>query len=283
MEHDIVKRKFHFRGAPYYAACLNVPESIQHPSWWSHVDEHDVRMRDWYIQHGDIVHDLGAAYGSYALPALARGAALVTAFSPQASPGLGMSEADFLRMSLEMNDFKLYEDLLPIYEKPGQAVYISENGLYREGVAYLNVDTQETWSSLEEAKNSNVDVSSDNILKVGTFDKYCEEHMLRTIMKENPIANHWLKLDVEGAEDMVLLGAQSYIREFHPIIQVENHSFKIPNIVFRVAQALGRITDSHDDYRMIHNYPYHSVSHSIWLHRSYEWLEGIGPVRKEFL
>lgn len=45
-------------------------------------EEQSTRAKYWQIQSDDIVVDIGACFGSYTLPALARGAALVLAFEP---------------------------------------------------------------------------------------------------------------------------------------------------------------------------------------------------------
>ena len=52
-----------------------------HASAWTFEDEEQFRDRWWKPSTGETVLDIGAAFGSYALPALARGARVVC-FSP---------------------------------------------------------------------------------------------------------------------------------------------------------------------------------------------------------
>src|ERR1700750_1177923 len=69
-------REREFRGAKF----RNVVTDL-HASDFTHDDEQEVRDRWWHVEPGDVVLDVGAAFGSYALPALALGARVV-AFSP---------------------------------------------------------------------------------------------------------------------------------------------------------------------------------------------------------
>jgi FkbM family methyltransferase len=66
-------------------------------SWWSFHTEQEVRDAFWRIEAGEVVFDVGAAWGSYCLPALAAGAT-VWAWSPD-------MEAPLLRQSVGINEF----------------------------------------------------------------------------------------------------------------------------------------------------------------------------------
>ena len=69
-----------FRGHPYKIAYTE--KFPQDPSWFTYDDEVSVRDRQWDVKPGDVVLDVGAAFGSYAVTALACGAEHVFAWSP---------------------------------------------------------------------------------------------------------------------------------------------------------------------------------------------------------
>jgi len=88
-------RELNFRGANYKISCMErIP---QDPSWFSHEDESDVRLRDWRVQPGDVVLDVGSSYGSYALTALASGASFARCWN------YDPVENEMLRESLALN------------------------------------------------------------------------------------------------------------------------------------------------------------------------------------
>jgi len=68
-------REISFRGNSFKISDHG--EARGNASWFSHEDESDVRERDWKIDPEDVVLDIGSAYGSYALAALASGASMV--------------------------------------------------------------------------------------------------------------------------------------------------------------------------------------------------------------
>lgn len=215
------------RGASFKIECVET--APQHPSWYSFEDEAEVRERLWRIEPGDVVLDIGAAYGSYTLSALALGAARVHAWSPQGFPGDAMSEAETLAASLNANGWD------------GRCS-VHCDGLYsRDG--WLNTITQEF---LYDAH-----VENEAVIRVSTLDRKD---------LDVPKARTWMKLDVEGAELEVLNGAEVFVRAHRPRILVENHLFKRATIEQEVREwlfARGYVEES--------TTPYHSVSHSLYL------------------
>ncbi len=194
----MLTKEFEFRGLPYK---VSVRDEIPHdPSWFTFVDEHAVRDRDWTVLPGDVVLDVGAAYGSYALTALVSGAAMVYCWNPN------QDENSLLKESLALNGWS------------GRAV-VHEDGLWgRPG--FLR-DTDLAFSETEPMEGG---------FRVRTLDSYGLPDLLRRV--------DWLKLDVEGAEVEVLTGAENLIRAFRPKVVVENHQFKDATIESRVAEFL---------------------------------------------
>lgn len=192
---------FDFRGRPYLVACQNLGSMPQDASWFTYEDEAVVRDRDWTIAEGDVVLDVGAAYGSYVMTALVSGAAAVHSWNPNSN------ENNFMRATLELNGWS-------------DKCIIHEDGLWSK-TGFLR-DTDLEFSETEPVEGG---------FKVRTLDSY-DLGLSRV---------DWLKLDVEGAEVEVLHGAEQLIRKYMPKVVVENHQFKDPTIQQRVKDFLGSI------------------------------------------
>lgn len=214
-------KEYSFKGHPYKIECSDV-----HASWWTHEDEHEVRMRQWDIQPGEVVLDIGAAYGSYSLIALALGAEYVFAWSPQGPPGQEPERVLFEK-SLLLNG---WQDKAIVYN----------SGLYNQ-TGWLNVDTQQMVEPQEHP----------SVIKVETLDGWTS--------RVDPNKVDWLKLDVEGAEVEVLKSGIETIKKFKPKIQIENHLFVRNTIAEEIRDLLLPL-----GYIEIENVPYHSVSHSLF-------------------
>lgn len=226
-------REFMFRGIPFKIACEET--TPQHPSWFSHEDESTVRHDKWLVEPGDCIFDVGAAYGSYSLTALAVGASMAFAWSPQGPPG-GRTEASMLRESLALNG---WSDRCEIYE----------SGCY-DRPGWINALTQEF--HVEEP------AAHPDVLRVNTLDGWYQSHF-RSKFSAGQFPRYWLKLDVEGAEVHVLQGAETLIHDLRPKILVENHNFKRPTLE---AEVRALLTGAR--YREVSTTPYHSVSHSLY-------------------
>lgn len=163
-------------------------------------DEQIVRDRHWHIKPGDVVIDVGAAIGSYTLPALAAGAAKVIAFCPQ------QDHAQKLKENLTKNPgFAERCTIVPhgLYDQEGWLTFVGSNYLF-----------QETRPDRLGSEDFPVRRLDDVDLKVDKID--------------------WLKLDVEGAELKVLEAARDLLIKYHPQILVENHLFMDKSIQARV-------------------------------------------------
>ena len=77
-----------FRGVTFKVARNN----LEPASLYSYDDETSVRERDWLVEPGDVVADLGSAYGSYSVPALAIGASFVHCVNPNHEEQYALSQ-----------------------------------------------------------------------------------------------------------------------------------------------------------------------------------------------
>jgi FkbM family methyltransferase len=223
---EVAVRDFSFRGNTFKVACHET--SPQNSSWFTFVDEQEVRDRDWTVSPGDYVLDIGAAYGSYALSALSAGASFVWAWSPQTFDGA--------------NEKELFEASLALNAWSGRC-RVFDSGIY-DRTGWLNVSTQE-FSEVEVP-------AAPDVIRVETMGEW--------EARERPKRVDWVKLDVEGAEVEVLKSAEGLIRRFQPKICLENHVFKRASIEQEVRDLLTSY-----GYTEIRTVPYHSVSHSLYL------------------
>ena len=204
------------------------------PSWFTHVDEHGTRERFWSrVREGDIVIDVGAACGSYTLPALARGAAHVYAFMPP-QRDVPDDSIDLLMWSLGFNKWRGRCSIFPfgLWSEPGWLVV-------HEGPPpsdfYL--------PSCDKVPTRAMPVTALDLVEA---IQGCERL-------------DWVKIDVEGAEAEVLRGGRATIAKLHPRILVENHLFKDADIEAKVAAVLEPL-----GYYAVGRLPNACVAHTLW-------------------
>lgn len=234
-------KRLDFRGKKYWIAYkTEFPPNSQfagqanHPSWFSFMDESTVRDSKWTIEPGDYVLDVGSAFGSYALTALACGAAHVVAWSPQGIPGDEDKEADYFAQSLRLNRWE-------------NKCQIIRSGVYdRDG--WLNTLTQEFWEK-EPPENN-------DIIRVSKLDTWFFD---LDAGAADQAKRYFMKLDVEGAELHVLRGAERMIKLIRPHLLIENHLFKVKTMDKDVRALLEGWGFTH-----IETTPHHSVSHSLY-------------------
>lgn len=238
----IVEKTFH--GHKFSHVAVDRPIGMWDPSWWSFDDEAAIRDSCWNVATGDVIFDVGAAYGSYTCCGLACGAAFSYAWSPQGHPGDSCKEADFLRETLALNDWS-------------DRVKIFEHGVYSKS-GWVNARTQEVFSIDPTPTLSPTDQS--DIVAVVTLDRM----LYAGQFSAHPASDRfWMKIDVEGAEVEVLKGAQTFLCEFEPIIFVENHLFKDATIGDQVRRLL-EMGELGVKYSHQSTTPYGSLSHSLY-------------------
>lgn len=224
-----------FRGSPPFSFVATkgaAHPDADHASWWTFEDEQEVRDRWWHPRAGETVLDVGAAFGSYALPALALGARVVC-FSP----------ADFDTELLELN----------LAQNPDLArrCMVVRDGLFsRDGFFEPNVCRF-------------IDQATMNGTTVSASDQWLSVRALDSFLAERPgIARvDWIKLDVEGAELEVLKGAGRCLRSDRPTVLAECHEQHIPGIANQVNDYLAGLGVG---YRGEGPVPHGVVSHAIF-------------------
>lgn len=150
-------------------------------------EEHDFRDKYWNIKENDVVFDIGASYGAYALTACAMGAT-VYAFEPEKTICI-----DLLR-NVVINNWK-------------EKCIVSGMGLWSEYGLVNMKDYAPHWPEQTISEKYIVD-TIDNI-----------------VQKQNISKIDWIKIDVEGAEEHVIKGAIKSIAKFKPKLIIECHTF----------------------------------------------------------
>lgn len=194
-----------------------------HASWWSFDDEQEVRDRHWHPKPGDTVLDIGAAFGSYTLPALVAGARVVC-FSP----------ADF--------DTELLEKNLSLNPEFAARCLVVRDGLY----------SGNGWFDPDHCK------FQDRMPSIANKASWLQVRSLDSFLEERPGIDRvdWMKLDVEGAEYEVLQGAINCLTRDYPSVLIECHKFHDPNMetkVIGLMEGLG--------YKTQGPFPHTAVSH----------------------
>ena len=206
-----------------YAETRGTP--ADHASWWSFDDEQSVRDRWWHPRKGETVLDIGAAFGSYAIPALAAGARVVC-FNP------AEFDAELLGVNLRLNP------------ELDRRCLVLRDGLH----------SRDGWFDPDHCAFSSERKDGAPWLPVRALD---------SILEERPgIARvDWLKLDVEGAELEVLKGAEKCLRMYRPRVLVENHEFHDKDMPAKVAAYMAGLGIGYQHDGPV---PHGSVSHSLY-------------------
>jgi len=174
-----------FRGATFRYGVFDV-ESIGNSSYYTHeVAELHIRERYWHPGPGQVVADVGGAFGSYALPAAALGARVFT-FEPV--PAF----AECLRVNAGLN------------------------GWGEDRMRVLNYALGNAESDYDYPPKGHPDVHRYRFHQ-RRLDDVVEELGLEHL--------EWLKSDTEGHEAEVLQGARETLRSFRPTLLLEVHKF----------------------------------------------------------
>ena len=173
-------------GVDRLAGVASHPEGASHATWGTFVDEAEVRDRHWHVLPGDVVLDIGPAFGSYTITAAIQGAR-VYAFEP----------CEFCRSILAIN----------LAANPEAAKLVT--------VVAAGVHGNVGWFEPNEGKIY-TEPGGERLL-VKPLDSLARVAVGRITA---------IKLDVEGAELGALQSGEETIREHRPRILVEEHEFK---------------------------------------------------------
>jgi FkbM family methyltransferase len=187
-----------WRGKHFKAA-----EGSLHPAYSLHTfdEERAFREEHWKTKEGDIVFDIGASYGAYALSACSDGATMVHAFEPEPSVW-----AD-LMLNIEINDW---------------------NSRCVATCAGL-------WSRVGEIDMHEYAPHWPQHTITG---KYKSDTLDNVVVARGVTKMDWLKIDVEGAEMEVLVGGRETLRRLRPEIIVEVHTFLDETLLSKVSGYL---------------------------------------------
>lgn len=166
------------------------------------IEEKDIREKYWNVGPGHVVVDVGASYGSYTLTACAMGAKDVYAFEPEPT---------------------VFKDLV---------ANLNLNGWFpRPCVPFpLGLWSAPTKVSMKSYAPHWPPQTITGEYEMTTLDKVDEQAKFDRL--------DWMKVDVEGAEVSVLVGAFQTIRKFHPKMLIECHTFLDNEMVQKVEEIL---------------------------------------------
>jgi FkbM family methyltransferase len=179
--------KHSFKGVEYHTTDVGVAN----PRWAydSFTSEYLLRETWWDVKPGDVVFDVGAAYGSFTLCALAAGAALVVAAEPDKEVFYALCN------NVNING-----------PAPGRFV----------GVPAVVWDRDGCSAGFDAGNNSSVPGPNAHEHRPGvTVDGLCQRMGIHRL--------DWLKIDVEGMESYVVAGALESIKRYRPRLFIENH------------------------------------------------------------
>lgn len=197
-----------------YAQMQGCPHpDADHASAFSFDDEQIVRDRHWHMKPGDTVLDIGAAFGSYALPALSMGARVV-AFSP------ADFDTELLKINLSLNP-ELAKRCLVVRD----GIYSADGWFDPDHSQFIFEDGGLDQHLIDKSKNPAAWL-------------WCRS--LDSFLATRPGIDHidWIKMDIEGAEYEALKGAEQCIRKYRPRLLIECHRFHDAQIEQKCADFL---------------------------------------------
>lgn len=163
-------------------------------------DECEFRDKYWNVKSDDVVIDIGASYGAYSISACAVGAKVIS-IEPE------KTVFDDLVHNIKLNNFEA--DCAPIK----LALWSSDKVINMK-------DYAPHWPSATISGDYNTT----------TLNQIVDSLQLKKI--------DWIKIDVEGAEEHVIIGGLESIKKFHPKLIIECHIFLDPELKTRVKLLL---------------------------------------------
>lgn len=175
----------------YRGKTFKIVHGVHPASVFTFVDEQIVRDTIFKIEPDEMLFDIGCAFGSYAMSALAIGIPFAYCWAPDEE------NIRVFKLSLAENGWS-------------DRVKISTSGLWTAS-GWLNETTREL-SPVEQPA----------LFKVTSLDE--------VVLDPVPTKGRcWIKIDTEGAEEGILRGAVKFMELYRPKITLENHNFLLPN------------------------------------------------------
>ena len=146
--------------------------------------------------------DIGVDFGPYTLTALSQGAGFVYAIEPR------QKAIDMLIENIKLNPEFLNRILIikkAVSDISFDTISIVDSNLSSRGSDYVS-------------KRYTRQVEKEEPVLTMTVDDIVQRHSIQKL--------DWIKIDVEGMEDKVLLGAENTLIHLKPRIMVENHGTK---------------------------------------------------------
>jgi FkbM family methyltransferase len=175
-----------FRGNNFLTGRGNVHPEYSFDTFTK--EENDFRNEYWDIKSDDVVFDIGSSYGSYTLTACAMGAQ-VYAFEPESTVFCD------LVTNIKLNSWY------------GTRCIPTNIGLWSSATSINMKDYAPHWPQYTISSN----------YSAKTIDQVAQEYQISRL--------DWMKVDVEGAEEHVILGGLQTIKKFHPKLIIECHTF----------------------------------------------------------
>jgi FkbM family methyltransferase len=195
-------------GVERLAGVASHPEGASHATWGTFVDEAEVRDRHWHFEPGDVVLDIGPAFGSYTITAAIQGAR-VFAFEP----------CEFCRAILAGN--------LAVNPEAAKLVTVIPIGVHERA----------GWFEPNEGKM--YDEPGGERLEVCGLDEMVGR--IQGLLSVGPVQRMsiaMIKLDVEGAELGAIESGAGVLRIFEPRLLIEEHEFKEKGIGAKCEELL---------------------------------------------
>lgn len=167
------------------------------------------------------------------------------------------------------------------------------NGTLRMNIS-ANIDGGHSSTSRIHQAHSKI---SDELLPSGFFETNIEVLMLDEFVEKNNIFPSIMKIDIEGAEHMMLAGAMKTIEKFKPVIYMELHSEYCALICYKLLNSLNysvSVINEEDDNRLMIKAMYDdskniNVSHDFLretqrnLNSSFETIRNLNMMSKKIL
>ena len=180
-------------GVEHLSGIAAHPEGAANGTWWTFQDEAEVRERHWHFQPGDVVFDIGPAFGSYTLTAAIQGARVYAC-----EPSL------FCRSILAEN--------VAANESIAPNVTIIPLGVH-ENAGWYGPNDGPRAGEMHGVKGTDLLEVTDLATLIGAPERL-----------------DMIKLDVEGAELGAIRGGKRILEIYKPRLLIEEHEFKQPGI-----------------------------------------------------